>query len=204
MKKIIILLCILMPLCLQAQEDEVVKKHHFGVGIGLAVPGEIIFEVPAQENNTVSFYGEYRYALTPSFYVGAIYSMVAPHTGEMNLESSFENSEGRLETKTINITTKSNYHTLNAFVEYKTVTYGNMRFYVGLGGGPQLRFASFSHQSGGKNSDYFFSADLYAYAGLELMDHLRITVGHFHDLHYPITAFPSGAPYSHISVGWAF
>ena len=181
-----------------------VKKHHFGVGVGLAIPGEILFEVPAQENNTVSFYGDYRYALTPSIYVGAIYSMVAPHAGVMTIESSFENSEGKLETKTTEITTNSNYHTLNAFAEYKTVAYGNMRFFVGLGGGPQLRLVSFSHQSGGNNSDFFFSADLYAYAGLELMDHLRITAGHFHDLHYPISAFPSGSPYSHISVGWSF
>lgn len=189
MKKVLAILAIVLPLSLNAQI--LGEKHHLEAGLGVAVPGEMLFDQTSKESNTADIYLSYRFDLTPVISVGAIYGFVPPHDG------SFQSGE-------ITVGTKSMYHTLNAFAEFKLGTFGPMTMLAGAGGGPQYRHVVFTHMIGSSFTGDYFSADLFAYIGMELLDHLRITVGHFHDLHYPITALPNGAPYYQVNVGWSF
>ena len=189
MKKLITLLCVLLPLSLTAQ-----NKHHFEAGLGLAIPTELLAEKMAtKEVNTVSFYGEYRYQFTKAFSAGVNYSFVPNHSGEPVATSSDQVKP--------DFTIRTRYHSINAVAEYRFETAGPMAFFVGLGGGAQYRYANLSHSIEPRN---IWSADVLVRAGLEVYDHLRITAGHIHDLHYPFTAISTGAPYYYFSVGWAF
>ena len=190
MKKIFALLTLLLPLCLNAQW---LGKHHVEIGAGAAIPGEVLVKTDAApEASTFSVYGEYLYELTPDLSVGGVYSYVFPHIVTHPLE------EGELHTK-------DDYHTLDVLAEYKLLNSKAICVFAGAGGGPQLRRVVIDDDiSWSWTEDVFFSADLYAYVGIEFRKHIRLTVGHHHDLHYPISGLPSGAPYSHISLGWAF
>lgn len=191
MKKFIILLCALLPLSLNAQK---LGNHHIEIGTGVAFPGEFLFETAAKESNTVNLYGEYRYNFTPAFSAGAVYSFVIPHKGDL----SYTDKETK---ELVSISETTNYHTLNAIAEYKLGPYGPMCFFVGAGAGAQYRYVKYSHSLYPAG---YWSADVSIHAGLEFFEHLRLTLGHYHDLHYPISALSSGAPYYYINLGWSF
>ena len=186
MKKFFIIMLVLFPVMLSAQ-----GRHHFEAGAGYASPGELFFQTPLKETGAVNLYGEYRFDLTDNFAVGARYSFVTPHKSGEDLTSDEK------------VRNTTNYHTLNAIVEYKTGAYGPMRLFVGIGGGAQLRYV-YSPQSVQKREQWYPSADIYAHAGLEFFNHLRLTVGHSHDLHYPFSQLSTGAPFYHFSIGWSF
>ena len=189
MKKIVVIICLLLPLCLSAQ-----KKHHFEAGLGYAMPAELLAEaLSTKESNTACFYGEYRYDFTKAFSVGLNYSFVPNHHGEPMASS--------LSQVAPDFTINTRYHSINAVAEYRFFTSGSLALFAGLGGGAQYRYAKFSHSNDPRQ---IWSADLFARVGLEVYDHLRITVGHYHDLHYPITALSTGAPYYYLGVGWSF
>jgi hypothetical protein len=189
MKKILAILALILPLSLNAQI--LGEKHHLEAGLGVAVPNEMLIEQTGSESNTADIYASYRFDLTPKISLGAVYSFVPNHAGV-------------IKSGDITVDTKSMYHTLNVFAEFKLGTFGPMNMYAGVGGGPQYRHASYSRMIGSSFSGDYFSGDVYAFVGMELFDHLRISIGHFHDLHYPISALPSGAPYYYVNVGWAF
>lgn len=189
MKKIIVIIGLLLPLCLSAQ-----KKHHFEAGLGYAIPAELLAEkLSTKESSTVCFYGEYRYDFTKSFSAGLQYNFVPNHSGEP-LATDPEQAAP-------DFTINTRYHSINAVAEYRFYTSGPLTFFLGLGGGAQYRYAKFSHSLDPRQ---IWSADLFVRAGLELYDHLRITLGHYHDLHYPISSLSTGAPYYYIGVGWSF
>ena len=182
MKKILLLSCLLISIGSVAQES--VRKHHVEAGAGLAIPAEFIVTDAIKETNTLSVYGEYRYDLTPSVSVGAVYSFVLPH----DIDIAFID--------------KTRFHTLNALVEYKFGTFGPMSMYIGGGAGVQYRKVHYTVMT--STSEDFFSGDISLHLTMELFDHLRLTFGHYHDLHYPLSFLSSGAPYYHLSVGWGF
>lgn len=197
MKRFIILVCLLLPIMAVAQElpqespEKPVKKHHFEAGAGLAIPNEfVVSDASKKEANALSLYGEYRYNLTQSLAIGAVYSFVLPHVSR---EYEFLDSP---------IQDKSMFHTLNAIVEYRFGTLGPMSMYVGGGAGMQFRNVQYGVITSTPTG--FFSTDISLHLCLEFFNSLRITFGHYHDLHYPIAALPAGAPYYHISVGWSF
>ena len=189
MKKLITLLCVLLPLGIAAQ-----NKHHFEAGLGYAIPTELVAEsMSTKEVNTVCFYGEYRYQFTKAFSAGVNYGFVPNHYGEpQKTDPEQVGPEYTINTR---------YHSINAVAEYKFATSGPLAFFVGLGGGAQYRYALFSKSKDPRN---IWSADVYMRAGMEIYDHLRITAGHIHDLHYPFSAISTGAPYYFFSAGWAF
>ena len=211
MKKIITILCLFFPIFLSAQTieneqetteiNQPVKKargpHHFDVGVGLAMPGEL-FEMSDKESNAANIFLEYRYDIAKGFSVGALYSFVTPHPGVINMTDS---TTGEVVNT---IETKDNYQTLNAIAEYKSNPYGPMCFFVSLGAGAQCRYHWSSHQQSGVQDNFYWSADVSIRAGLEFFDHLRLSVGHIHDLHYPISSLNTGAPYYFAAIGWNF
>lgn len=189
MKKIVVIICLLLPLCLSAQ-----KKHHFEAGLGYTMPAELLAEkLSTKESNTVCFYGEYRYDLTKAFSVGLQYGFVPNHSGEPLTSDVTQTAP--------EFTINTRYHSVNAVAEYRFFTSGSLTFFAALGGGAQYRYAKFSHSVDPRQ---IWSADLFVRAGLEIYDHLRISVGHCHDLHYPISALSTGAPYYFLGVGWSF
>jgi len=198
MKKVLIAICILLPFSLNAQK---VSKHHFEIGTGVAVPGEFLFDNYFEEKSTLDLYGEYRYDLSKMISVGAFYSFVMPHAAELSSKSVIDDAESA-GSKTQDYDLRTMQHTLNAFVEFKTEAYGPMRFFAGLGGGVQMRTLNTNRT--GYETYNFFSADASLHAGLEFFDHLRITLGHCHDLYYPFTDLSPGAPYYFVNVGWSF
>lgn len=204
MKKIAAIFFVLLPLCLSAQ-----NKHHFEAGLGYALPAELLASsLPTAENNSVCLYGEYRYQFTKSFSAGLNYSFVPDHKGLPPIIDT--------EQLTPTYAIKTRYHGINAVAEYKFSTSGPLAFFVGLGGGAQYRYSSYykyvepplkwDDAELKLNSDpsQIWSADVFVRVGIEIYDHLRITAGHLHDLHYPISAISSGAPYYYFSVGWSF
>lgn len=182
MKRLSVLVCILISTGLSAQ---ILGKHHIEVGTGLAVPKELLFANQLNEASTVNFYGEYRYDITSAFSVGAMYNFVLPH-------------EGAGETLTV----MTGSHTLNALVEYKLGPYGPMSLFLGLGAGAQMRSVTTDVQS--SLEPYYWSTDLLVRAGLEFFNHLRVSVGHCHDLYYPLSFLSHGAPFYYINLGWSF
>ena len=195
MKKVFLIICLLLPVCLAARDGlavqdslavQNVRKHHFELGFGGVKPGEIFFETVSKEALSAGVYGEYRFDITPALSVGAMYSFVIPHS---------------LETESYVATT--NYHTLNAILEYTVASYGPFGLFVGIGAGAQCRIFS-SDKYGYNSSEAYFSTDMSVHVGMEFFKHLRLTAGHMHDLHYPISILPSGAPYYFINLGWSF
>lgn len=188
MKKILLVLFVLLPLGMAAQ-----GKHHFEAGIGYAAPGELLGgELSTKEKGTATFIGEYRYNFTERIGLGLIYSFVPNHKGEPVVTSADETPSYSINTR---------YHTANLVFEYKLGKFGVFAPFVGIGGGAQYRHATMSHSIYAHN---YWSADLYLRAGFEIYDHLRLTAGHFHDLHYPFSSLGSGAPYYYFAVSWAF
>lgn len=204
MKKMLLIILVLLPLGLSAQ-----NKHHFEAGLGYALPAELVAgSLPTTESNTACFYGEYRYQFTKSLSAGLNYSFVPNHKGLPSITDP--------ERTQPDYAIKTRYHGINAVAEYKFATSGPLAFFIGLGGGAQYRHSSFykyvdppltwDDDNIKLNTDpmKIWSADVFVRVGLEIYDHLRVTAGHFHDLHYPISAVSSGAPYYYFSVGWSF
>ena len=186
MRKILAILLALLPVCMSAQ-----NRHHAEAGFGYAIPAELMAEsLSTKESRTVCLYGEYRFQFTKGFSAGVNYAFVPNHKGEpLPVDSSETTPE---------FTIKTRYHSINAVAEYKYGVSQAMSFFVGLGGGTQYRYATFSHSLTPRN---IWSADVFMRAGLEIYDHLRFTVGHVHDLHYPFEKISTGAPYYYFSVG---
>ena len=205
MKRIITLLLLFVPLCLNAQL--LGDKHRLELGVDIVKPGEMFFEVAMEEPNTASVYASYRYLLNSSLSVGARYSFVIPHDAVLSMvvpQLHYINEEYTTVDETVVINTNTNYHTLNAIVEYSMFSYGPVSLFAGAGAGMQYRYIKFDRQLNGKFDGHYFSPDLLLYIGFELFDHLRITGTHVHDLHYPVSDLPSGAPFYTISLGWSF
>ena len=131
---------------------------------------------------------------------GLQYSFVPNHKGSRDIVIPPSDEEESVETVQTLVMT-SRYHTINAIVDYKVGTFGPLSMFIGGGAGAQCRHASYSHSL---YDGYFWSTDICLYAGLELFDHLRLTLGHNHDLHAQISALPTGAPFYYINIGWAF
>lgn len=205
MKKIILLASILLPLCLTAQttaQPQNQNKHRFDIGAGYAIPADIFVEKPEfPENNTANVTAGYRFELPSGLSFGLQYGFVPNHKGSIDITipptPGYKDSEETVE----HIVMTTRYHTINAIVDYKVGPYGPVSFVIGGGGGPQCRYASYSHKL---NPGYYWSANVAFYAGLEFFEHLRVIFGHNHDLHVPITALGAGAPYYYINIGWAF
>lgn len=204
MKRFAVIILMLLPLGLAAQ-----GKHHFEAGVGYALPAELLAgSLPTQENNSICLYGEYRYQFTKSFSAGLNYGFVPGHKGLPPITDA--------EHPQPDFAIKTRYHGINAVAEYKFSTSGPLAFFVGLGGGAQYRNSVYykyvepplkwDDEKLKLNSDpaRIWSADVFVRVGLEIYNHLRITVGHLHDLHYPVSAISSGAPYYYFSIGWSF
>ena len=205
MKKILRLASILLPLCLTAQttaQPQNQNKHRFDIGAGYAIPADIFVEQPDfPENNTANVTAGYRFELPSGLSFGLQYGFVPNHKGSIDITipptPGYKDSEETVE----HIIMTTRYHTINAIVDYKVGPYGPVSFVIGGGGGPQCRYASYSHKL---NPGYYWSANVALYAGLEFFEHLRVIFGHNHDLHVPISSLPSGAPYYYVNLGWAF
>lgn len=196
MKKLFLIAAILIPLCMTGQ-----NRHRFDVGTGFVVPKEFLTDEELfPESNTVNLYGGYRYELPSGLSFGLQYSFVPNHKGSRDIVIPPSDEEESVETVQTLVMT-SRYHTINAIVDYKVGTFGPLSIFIGGGAGAQCRHASYSHSL---YDGYFWSTDICLYAGLELFDHLRLTLGHNHDLHAQISALPTGAPFYYINIGWAF
>ncbi len=192
MKRIITVILCLLPLGLNAQI--LGPKHHLEAGIGLAVPGELLFKTDFKDSPAADFYAQYRFDITPSIAVGAIYSFVLPHKGEKVSESP---SYGNISGRTLST------HDINAFAEFKYNTPGALDFFVGVGGGANISHLKFSESLYYSN---YLRPELSVHAGVEIYNHLRITVRHNHDIYIPSSEsdiFP-GFPYYSVNVGWSF
>lgn len=201
MKKIILLFSILITLSLAAQEENH-GKHHFDISAGYAIPAEMLAEkITFPENKSVNINAAYRYELPSGLSFGVQYGFVPNHNGSIEIViPGVPGSEDVKETvETFAVSTR--YHTINAIVEYKTGPYGPMSMFIGGGGGTQCRFVKYSHKV---EPEYYWSANVALYAGLEFFNHLRLSVGHNHDLHVPFSSINSGAPYYYINLGWSF
>ena len=219
MKKLILSVLVLLPLSLAAQTTEQPDtqpedqpqpqtqtqpkaKHRFDIGAGLAIPADVFVENPEfPENNTGDIVAGYRYELPSGLSFGVQYGFVFNHKGSADIKIpaviGSKDSEETIE----HIVMTTRYHTINAIVDYKIGPYGPVSLVIGGGGGTQCRYASYSHKV---NPGYYWSANIAVYAGLEFFEHLRVTAGHNHDLHVPISALNQGAPYYYVNVGWAF
>lgn len=205
MKKILLSAIILLPLCLTAGAQTTSQdkgKHRFDIGAGFAVPADIFVENPAfPENNTADIVAGYRYELPSGLSFGLQYGFVPNHKGSTDIKIPAVIGDETSEEKIEHVILTTRYHTINAVVEYKVGPYGPVSLVLGGGGGPQCRYANFSHMV---NPGYYWSANVNLYAGLEFFEHLRLIFGHNHDLHTPIAALGQGAPYYFINLGWAF
>ncbi len=187
MKKIFVLLCILVPFGLQAQ---ILGKHHIEPSVGLAVPGDLLYEQGFSEKTHLNLSLAYRYDISNNLSVGAQYSFVPTHSGLTKSEET-------------QIDLKTNYHSIDALVEYKMLSGGAVNFFAGIGGGVQGRYTEFP----GRNIDpgFWWGPDFNLYLGVEIQKHLRVTLGHHHDLHFPFKSLSfSAAPYYYLNLGWSF
>ena len=211
MKKIILISFILLPLCLNAQQA---GKHHVEIGAGLAMPGEVLYKQNFTEDAAFDIYAAYRFNLNKELSVGATYSFVTPHQtygDEIEKVKKDENgrvvidSDGKTVMEKTQVQLQTFYQSLDAFAEYKTAMSGSLSFYAGLGGGMQCRYADLSVYYSSMDNKWWWGPDVMVYAGLEIMNHLRLTLGHRHDLHFPFkNATFSAAPYYYFNLGWSF
>ena len=200
MKKALAILLVLFPVCVNAQI--LGPKHHLELGAGLAMPGEVLFELAMKAQNTGTIYGEYRYNLTPDFALGAVYSFVIPHTSATTKETEI-GSDGTTQTLP-KLTYKDSFHTLNAIAEYRVGKSDSMGVYVGGGAGVQFYPGDWYPHRIGSGPYYPLSADLSLYFCFEFFKHLRLTVGHNHDIKYHFNPNTPIASYYYLSVGWSF
>ena len=188
MKRILIVLLCLLPLGLNAQI--LGERHHLEAGIGAAIPGEFFFETDFNDKTTVDLYGEYRFDITPAIALGAIYTFVGEHTGLPATE------DGNISSR------KLSSHGINAFAEFKYRTGGPVNFFIGLGGGAGITHLKFSESTTYSN---FLRPEASVHAGLEIYDHLRVTIRHNHDLYFPFSSMVDrGFPYYCVNIGWSF
>ena len=200
MKKIIVLICLLAPFALQAQ---VAGRHSFEAGLGLALPRELLYDNGngMTENITGDVYAAYRFEIVKGLSVGATLSGVFPHKilGIEYIESRRDETTGQIVQTTKRFEKTTSYGALDAIVEYKTKQIGSVNFFFGLGGGMNGRYLPIDDDS------WWFGPDMLIYAGVGIKDHLRITLGHHHDLHFPFKDLSfSAAPYYCLNLGWSF
>lgn len=188
MKKIVTILFLLLPVLMPAQ-----NRHHPEVGAGFAIHKELLFENSFKEDNALEAYAKYRYDLGKGFSVGAMYSFVLPHKHPYYMNEGEDNM--------MDLTFKINSHTLDAIAEYKTERFGPMCLFAELGGGAQMCYIDSEFKS---LRGYYYALNVYACVGLEFLDHLRVTAGHVHDLHYPFEDLSRGTSYYYFALGWSF
>lgn len=190
MKRCILILSLILPIFANAQ-----SRHHFEIGGGYVIPGDMLggndTRATRTEKNTAGVFGEYRFDLNPRMSLGLQYFFTPNHGG-----STLNEVPGYAP-----LTFETRNHTANLLFEYKLKKVGILTPFAGIGGGLQYRWL---YIQTALNSDYYLSADLFLRFGLQLYDNLRISAGHFHDLHYPFSALSSGAPCYYIAASWAF
>lgn len=190
MKRYLLILTLLLPLCANAQ-----SRHHFEIGGAYVICNELLAggseRTARMENNTGGIFGEYRFDLTPRLALGAQYFFVPNHPGATVNDVPDMPS----------LTFDTRFHTANILLEYKLKTIGILTPFVALGGGAQYRWL---YLQTALDPWYYLSADIFVRFGLQVYDNLRISVGHFHDLHYPFSSLASGAPVYYIGASWSF
>lgn len=189
MKRILTVLICFFPLCLNAQI--LGDRHHLEAGVGLALSGEVLFETDFKDAPAADLFGAYRFDITPAISLGAVYTFVAPHSGQAAVDYVAHTGGRHLYT-----------HQLDAFAEFRHDTEGPVSFFIGIGGGANLTHRKYSVDLLYRD---LFRPDVCIHVGAELYDHLRITIRHNHDLYFPFSSLVDpGFPYYCINVGWLF
>lgn len=196
MKKLAALVFILLPLCASAQI--LGEKHRLELGAGLAIPKEFLYEVKNESKTSAAVYGAYRYSLTPDFSVGALYSFVVPHATKYYPPTA-ESEE------VFYVDYKQQFHSLSAVAEYRIGKSDSMGVYVGGGVGVHYYYAVMVNPYTGRDPNMTcLYPGVNLYMSFEFFKHLRMTVGHYHDLQYHFIPNNPVASYYSLSVGWSF
>jgi len=196
MKKILALLFVLLPLCGGAQI--LGPRHHLEAGAGVVLPKEVFYSIKNVSEPTGAVYAAYRYNLTDGLSIGAQYSYVIPHGTQYYSQKTDPNKEDFYREY------KQQFHTLNAVLEYRLGKSDTMSTYVGGGIGVHYYYALGKRIVGYDNDMSSIFPGVNLSLSFEFFHHLRLSLGHYHDITYHFYPNNPVASYYNLSVGWSF